>query len=125
MMKRIGCIAVWIAMWLTPSFALADDLRELEPYFVLVVDTSMSMEQQAKCVCDPLSCANCLPHCDKPNVNGVAPDDKKNRWAITLEALTGTFNNFECEDIIRNDANVGSLAYDNDPSAWPYHQPWD
>lgn len=125
MTKRIGCTAVWLSLLLSPSFALAQDAREIEPYFMIVVDTSMSMEQLPSCTCDPNSCVNCLPHCDVPNVNGQPPANKKNRWAVALEALTGTFNNFECEAITRNDANVGSTAYDNDSSAWPYNQPWD
>lgn len=124
-MKRIGSIAVWLLVSLSPSLALADDLREIEPYFMLVVDTSMSMEERPLCKCAEHTCLNCLPKCDAPNVNGVPPEEKKNRWAIALEALTGTFNDFECEAIPRNDMTVGIGAYDNDPSAYPYNQPWD
>ncbi|MDH5673371.1 MAG: PilC/PilY family type IV pilus protein [Myxococcales bacterium] len=95
----------------------SNDLREILPYMMLVVDTSGSMERLPKCTCSSRSCIECLPKCDS-----TVLDQKKNRWAVTLEALTGTFNNFECEALDRADNFPGSydVRYFTD-----YHQPWD
>jgi type IV pilus assembly protein PilY1 len=106
-----------------PAAASAqDDLRGIVPFIMLVVDTSTSMERQATCNCVTSSCSECLPRCNLSNdVNGLPPPEKKNRWALTLEALTGTFNNFECDPIERSVEN--GMTYDA-AERLPYHQPW-
>jgi hypothetical protein len=57
-MRRIGCIAVCLlamAELARPGRVAADetepDLREVEPYFMLVIDTSGSMELRTDCAC--------------------------------------------------------------------------
>lgn len=120
------------ALWLVSSgYAHADepDIRGFAPFVMLVVDSSGSMEDLPACKCNSeTDCTNCEPNCTLLNdSNGEPPKNssgmelKKNRWAVTLEALTGKFNNFECNRIIRNGA-VGT-AYD-EPYTVPYHQPW-
>jgi type IV pilus assembly protein PilY1 len=106
------------------------DLREIIPYLMLVIDTSGSMERKTACACTTPGCIECLPDCSLPNdSNGLPPkspppanlDLKKNRWATTLEALTGSFNNFECTPLARSVAN--GMTYDLSYYL-PYHQPW-
>ncbi|HEX5659308.1 MAG TPA: PilC/PilY family type IV pilus protein [Polyangiales bacterium] len=53
---------------------------------MLMVDTSGSMERKP----DTTSCVDCLPACNN------STSDERNRWAITLEALTGTFSDYKC-----------------------------
>ena len=108
-MKRIGSIAVWIVCVASLGSAssvaaqsAAPDMRDIFPYFMLVIDTSGSMERMPTCECEDLACRNCLPVCN-PTTSGGVPE--KNRWATTLEALTGTFNNFQCEPLARTVAN--------------------
>jgi len=113
--------ALLFAAALPSPVSAQDDLRGIVPYIMLVVDTSGSMERQAICKCETASCAECLPRCSMGNVGGIAPPEKMNRWAVTLEALTGTFNNFECDPIERTAAN--GMTYDEEYS-FPYFQPW-
>ena len=127
--KRICCTALWClaaASLLAPAPTYAQsgdpDLRDIIPYLMLVIDTSGSMERQVSCTCQTPGCSECLPTCNVANTAGVSPKEKKNRWAITLEALTGTFNNFECESLARTSQN--GMTYDIGYFL-PYHQPWD
>ena len=73
--------------------ALADTLA-VKPVVMLLVDTSGSMERMP----DSSGCVECLPTC----TNTAADSTQKNRWAVTLEALTGTFNNFRCVERARS-----------------------
>jgi type IV pilus assembly protein PilY1 len=105
------------------------DMREIIPYLMLVIDTSGSMERLPACACTTPSCEECLPDCSLANdADGTPPKDaqgherKKNRWAVALEALTGTFQDFQCEPIARTTDN----GMDYDVGYYlPYHQPWD
>jgi type IV pilus assembly protein PilY1 len=121
--KRIVCIALWLLassslLPVAPAAAQTDpDLREIIPYLMLVIDTSGSMERKVSCTCTTPGCTECLPDCNDSNVNA-----RKNRWAVTLEALTGTFNNFSCEPLLRTSQN--GMSYDLGYFL-PYHQPWD
>ena len=123
---------------------LSPDLRDIVPYMMVVVDTSGSMERLPVCTCTTAACVECLPGgqasppvadgCALPNVNGVPPTAKKNRWAVTLEALTGTYMTndpdptgtayagFQCEKLARTLEN--GMSYDLG-YFMPYHQPWD
>jgi type IV pilus assembly protein PilY1 len=104
------------------------DVRDIPPFVMLVVDSSGSMEDLPACTCaSPTDCTNCQPDCTLPNVFTEPPKDsmgheqKKNRWAVTLEALTGKFNDFQCNSLARTAAN--GATYDETYSI-PYHQPW-
>jgi type IV pilus assembly protein PilY1 len=137
-MKRIGCTAATLllaSISLAPGSAVAQgdpDLREILPYLMLVIDTSGSMERLPACTCESPSCEECLPKCHLPNVDGQPPTEppndpdgrqlKKNRWATTLEALTGTFNDFQCEMLPRTTANGATFDLNY---FTPHHQPWD
>jgi type IV pilus assembly protein PilY1 len=113
-----------LAVLLLPAAASAQDgpdIRDLRPFLMLVVDTSGSMERQVDCPCITRGCTECLPTCDVGNTPS-APEPKKNRWAVTLEALTGSFKDFQCEKLDRTTANGAS--YDRNYYL-PYHQPWD
>jgi type IV pilus assembly protein PilY1 len=129
MMRRIGCIAVCLlamAELARPGRVAADetepDLREVEPYFMLVIDTSGSMELRTDCACTSTYCEDCLPKCQQPLGSGLPAISQKNRWAVTLEALTGTFEDFKCTTLQRTPTN--GATYDVDYYL-PYHQPWN
>jgi len=79
------------ALPLTASAQGLADTRPVKPVLMLLVDTSGSMEHMP----DSTGCTDCDPVCSSPTF-------QKNRWAITLEALTGTFNNFTCTKKLRS-----------------------
>lgn len=105
------------------------DVRDIPPFVMLVVDSSGSMEDLPACTCTATEedCTRCEPRCDLLNVDGEPPKGpsgqelKKNRWAVTLEALTGKFNDFQCDALARTPAN--GATYDETYKV-PYHQPW-
>lgn len=84
----------------------------MEPLVMLIVDTSGSMERKPQCTCSTAACTECLPTCA-----GDTPD--KNRWTQTLEALTGTFDDFSCEALDRQGPD---FTYDAD-YVFPYVKP--
>ncbi len=97
------------------------DLRNLEPLVMVIVDTSGSMERKPGCTCTTPGCLECLPNCpttDTPVAPAVA---EKNRWSYVLEALTGTFTDFRCNELPRTTSN--GATYDQGYFL-PYHQPW-
>jgi type IV pilus assembly protein PilY1 len=130
-MRSVRLIISFVAL----TFALSSraeaqepDVRSIPPFVMLVVDSSGSMEDLPGCTCKSESdCTNCRPDCSLPNVFGEPPKDsnghelKKNRWAVTLEALTGKFNDFQCNELARTAAN--GATYD-ESYAIPYRQPW-
>jgi type IV pilus assembly protein PilY1 len=83
------------------------DTRPVKPVMMLLVDTSGSMEHKPD-VGGTSPCIDCDPVCSD---NPVLDANQKNRWAITLEALTGTFTSFRCKRVARS-TYVG--AYDQD-----------
>ena len=136
------------------SGEVSPDLRDIVPYMMMVVDSSGSMERLPVCTCTTAACNECLPGglttshtvatpavdgCTLPNDGtGSSPKDvhghelKKNRWAVTLEALTGAFagndanhpawGGFGCERLARTQEN--GMSYDLGYFL-PYQQPWD
>ncbi len=70
------------------------DIQPIKPVMMLLVDTSGSMERLP----DQPGCVDCNPTC----TNTASDVNQKNRWAITLEALTGSFNNFRCTRVDRS-----------------------
>src|SRR5262249_36611857 len=91
---------------------------EIVPYVMLVIDTSGSMEYLPSCTCKTPGCTECLPECD-PGAGGTP---EKNRWAVTLEALTGRFSTFGCERLPRT-TDFGA-SYDAGYFLH-YPQPWN
>jgi hypothetical protein len=89
--------------------ALCGDVED--PLVLIIVDTSGSMERRTDCACTTASCTECLPTCSQEQSD-------KNRWAQVLEALTGTFDNFSCEAIDRDNPDEYDFDY-----AVPYHKP--
>jgi type IV pilus assembly protein PilY1 len=112
----------------SPALAQEPDVRDIPPFVMLVVDSSGSMEQLPACEClSATDCTNCDPDCSAANISGEPPKDvnghekKKNRWAVTLEALTGKFIDFQCTPLKRTVAN--GMTYDAGYTI-DYHQPW-
>jgi type IV pilus assembly protein PilY1 len=97
--------------WSFPLFALASglasarasaqaalDVQRPKPVVMLLVDTSGSMERMPGASTGQ---TDDLPQCTgDPTHDGA----QRNRWAITLEALTGTFQNYSCRQEDRNSA---------------------
>jgi type IV pilus assembly protein PilY1 len=83
------------------------DVRNIRPVVMLLVDTSGSMERKPV----PASgggCGDCKPVC-----TGTAADvSQKNRWAVTLESLTGTFDTFRCYQRDRSGAGFTPADFD-------------
>ncbi len=86
---------------LVPQVADAQfkDTQWVRPAMIFLVDTSGSMERKP----DVVGCTDCLPSCTN------SATDERNRWAITLEALTGSFSNFRCS---KRDRSVYVGQYD-------------
>jgi type IV pilus assembly protein PilY1 len=94
------------------------DIRNIQPFVMVIVDSSASMEYLPNCDCVTAGCSECIPNC------GLIDDStgrKKNRWATLLETLTGKFDNFQCNALARTAAN--GMTYDLNIGL-PYHQPW-
>jgi type IV pilus assembly protein PilY1 len=70
------------------------DVRNVRPMVMLLVDTSMSMEYMPD-----YQPSGTTTGCGTPGACPVClggATDPRNRWAITLEALTGTFQDYSC-----------------------------
>jgi type IV pilus assembly protein PilY1 len=119
----MGTLAV-LAILTRPAGVSADepDIRGIPPFVMVIVDSSGSMEYLPNCVCTTPGCSECNPDCSLSNdSSGEPPAAKKNRWATLLEALTGKFDNFQCNSLARTAAN--GMTYDLNYEI-PYHQPW-
>jgi type IV pilus assembly protein PilY1 len=82
------------------------DARNIKPAVMLLVDTSGSMERLPA---TSASTESPLPTCTGNPTQDVS---QKNRWALTLEALTGSFQNFSCRTQDRTLAPYTSTDYD-------------
>ncbi|HEX7477276.1 MAG TPA: PilC/PilY family type IV pilus protein [Polyangiales bacterium] len=121
---RAACVVLCLCASALPALAQAGDpdIRNLQPFVMVIVDTSGSMERLPSCVCTTPACTECLPNCALTNdTNLAAPPGKKNRWGFVLEALTGSFVNFQCTPLARTVAN--GMTYDAGYPI-PYNQPW-
>ncbi len=74
------------------------DIRNIRPHFVLLVDTSGSMERKPDCICSTPACLECLPVCG-------AGTYEQNRWSVVAQALTGEFSPYECN----SDTRIGGI----------------
>lgn len=103
---------------LLPRAAQADapDIRDIKPFFFLLVDTSGSMVKKGTCVCTTAECTECLPTC-----GGAASE--RDRWSTVLEALNGSWSSYECTTEDRTDV---SYATETDYRYFlPYNRPPD
>ncbi|MBW2162508.1 MAG: hypothetical protein JRH14_21530 [Deltaproteobacteria bacterium] len=78
--------------------AQAPDIRNIRPHFMLLVDTSGSMERKPNCICTTPACLECLPVCS-PGAY------EQNRWSVVAQALTGEFSPYECN----SDTRIGGI----------------
>jgi type IV pilus assembly protein PilY1 len=99
--SKLYPLVALVASALGPLHAHAQlrDTQWVRPAMMLLVDTSGSMERKP----DTSSCVDCLPSCTNNST------DERNRWAITLEALTGSFPTFRCT---KRDRSTYSGQYD-------------
>jgi len=87
-------IAAWLLAMASTVQAQAPDIRSVRPVVMLAVDTSGSMERRADCRCRTVACTECLPTCSSRGY-------QRNRWALVLEALTGSFRSYTCSSVAR------------------------
>ena len=78
----------------TKVSAQAPDIRNIRPHFMLLVDSSGSMERKPNCLCTTPACLECLPVCS-------AGTYEQNRWSTVAQALTGEFTPYECNSDVR------------------------
>lgn len=93
-----------VAASASPATAKAQglaDVRAIKPLMMLLVDTSGSMERLP----DTATSSDQMPSC----TNTIDDAAQKSRWAVTLEALTGTFSDFRC---VKTSRTVYTGAYD-------------
>ncbi len=95
-------VLVGVSALSTHAHAQDPDVRSLTPVVMLVLDTSGSMEGIPGCSCpgnpDSNLCDECYPAC-----GGAPGTDERNRWTLAVEALSGTFTNFSCTSLDRDD----------------------
>jgi len=82
----------------TKVSAQAPDIRNIRPHFMLLVDSSGSMERKPNCICTTPACLECLPICG-------AGTYEQNRWSVVAQALTGEFTPYECN----SDTRIGGI----------------
>jgi type IV pilus assembly protein PilY1 len=82
------------------SAQATSDMLTVKPLMMLMVDTSGSMERMPD--------DTRLPDCSNDPTHDAS---QKNRWTVTLEALTGTFDNFTCNEIDRNTLASTEMDY--------------
>ncbi len=71
----------------TTASAQAPDVRNIRPVVMLLVDSSGSMQRRGSCVCSTPTCVECEPVCRA---------GQQNRWATVLQALTGSWEAWDC-----------------------------
>jgi type IV pilus assembly protein PilY1 len=84
------------------------DARSIRPAVMLLVDTSGSMERIPDDGSNP-SCDECVPTCTGDT---LIDRNNKTRWALTVEALTGTIQNYRCTSENRTSSNYQRSDYD-------------
>jgi type IV pilus assembly protein PilY1 len=84
------------------------DANSVRPAVMLMVDTSGSMERLPDDGSNP-SCDSCVPSCTG---NTLVDRNNKTRWALTIEALTGTIQNYACVSEDRSGSGYATTDYD-------------
>lgn len=110
-MRRFSTAVLGIACVLVTGAGCSGEDEQATPLVMLLLDTSGSMERTLDCECADLACANCLPDCARA---------QRNRFALTLEALTGRYQDFTCESLERTEDNGATFDLDY---YLPYHRP--
>ena len=96
----IAVAATWFGASAEAHAQLAD-ATPIKPVLMLVVDTSGSMERMPG--------TETLPACTG---NPATDANQRNRWTGALEALTGSFTNFACQQQNRTQSPYTSTDYD-------------
>ncbi len=84
------------------------DANSVRPAVMLMVDTSGSMERLPDDGSNPL-CDSCVPSCTGDT---LVDRNNKTRWALTIEALTGTIQDYTCVSEDRSSGSYVSTDYD-------------
>jgi type IV pilus assembly protein PilY1 len=104
---RRGHTARWIAtvvalagIWGAPVAARAGGIQsDAKPLIFILLDTSGSMEYSAEA-----TLPDTLPTCHTSRQDGF--DYEKSRWAVAVEVLTGSFNDYWCKLHSRPNADL-------------------
>jgi type IV pilus assembly protein PilY1 len=82
------------------------DAQSIRPAVMLMVDTSGSMERVPDDGTNP-NCDSCVPTCTGDT---LIDRNNKTRWALTVEALTGTIQDYTCTSVDRS--SYANTEYD-------------
>jgi type IV pilus assembly protein PilY1 len=101
-MQRIAIATLVVAGATRVEAQDAIDVRAIKPVMMLLVDTSGSMERMTN--------ETRLPNCTDDVTNDAT---EKNRWTVTLEALTGTYSagSYSCKEIDRATLDPEEMDY--------------
>ncbi|MFO0625464.1 MAG: PilC/PilY family type IV pilus protein [Polyangiales bacterium] len=109
-------LAAGVAVMSADAAAQTPDVRLIRPNLLLLVDTSGSMEWRTNTLN-----SDCIGRdggiCNRTSSGGsicavTAPtDERRNRWTTAIEVLTGTIENFSCQEVPRTDPSQYDYLY--------------
>ena len=104
--QRILLTSLLASLCTAEALAQPVDARAIKPAVMLLVDTSGSMER--------LPATSGTDESPLPTCTGNTASDSlnKNRWALTIEALTGSFQSYTCRSMDRSGTGFVSTDYD-------------
>ncbi|MFH1531607.1 MAG: hypothetical protein ABIK09_12840 [Pseudomonadota bacterium] len=90
-LRWLAALAALAAAWGVPTMALAAGVQtDAKPLVMILLDTSGSMEYSTEA-----ALPDTLPTCHLSRQSSF--DYEKSRWAVAVEVLTGSFNNYWCK----------------------------
>lgn len=96
--------------------AQTPDVRLIRPNLLLLVDTSGSMEWRTNTLNSDCIGRDGGP-CNRTSTNvsmcavTAPPEERRNRWTTAIEVLTGTIENFSCQEVPRTDPSQYDYLY--------------
>ena len=109
----LAALAALAAAWGAPSAALADSVStDAMPLVFILLDTSGSMEYTTEG-----AVPEHLPTCHLSYQTGF--DYEKSRWAVAVEVLTGSFNDYWCQFHDRPNADLEEDSWYTEPHGRP------
>lgn len=112
-LRWLAALAALAAVWGAPATAVADSpSTDAKPLVFILLDTSGSMEYTTEGA-EPEH----LPTCHLSYQTGF--DYEKSRWAIAVEVLTGSFNDYWCQLHNRPNTNLEEDSWYSEPHGIP------
>ena len=112
-LRWLAALAALAAVWGAPATTVADSPpTDAKPLVLILLDTSGSMEYTTEGT-EPEH----LPTCHLSYQTGF--DYEKSRWAIAVEVLTGSFNDYWCQLHDRPNTNLEEDSWYTEPHGIP------